>query len=170
MLHGRRRNEKCTLMTTLYAREFATVDDHIKGYFSLNTYGTTFVINNSTTAIICSQHRLFTGPLVHISVTLDTAEELTTLTKLFGSMKFILTDNDNKHHSYLIPRCVFDQNTPVYILGIIALVTFFGDNSYRTDPLEEDGTTLKSGATKSHLIWDHVRHERLFMHSYIQIP
>ena len=85
-------------------------------------------------------------------------------------MKFILTDNDDKHHSYLIPPCVFDQNTPVYILGIIALVTFFGDNSYRTDPLEEDGTTLKSGATKSHLIWDHVRHERLFMHSYIQIP
>ena len=85
-------------------------------------------------------------------------------------MKLILTDDANNHHSYIIPRCVFDPKTPVNILGVPDLGTFFGDNSDATDPLAEDGTTIKSVSTKSHFIWDHGRHERHFMHGSSRMP
>ena len=72
------------------------------------------------------------------------------MTKRFGSMKVILTDNANKHHSYIIFCCVFDPKTPVNILGVPSLGTFIGDHSDATDLLAEDGTTIKSG-TKNHI-------------------
>ena len=50
-------------------------------------------------------------------------------------MKLTLPDDANKHHSYIITRCVFDPNTPVNKLGVPALGTLFGDNSDATDPL-----------------------------------
>ena len=84
---------------------------------------------------ISSQRRLFTGPLIPTSVTLETSEGLTTTTKLFGSMKLILTDDANKHQSYIIPCCVFDTKTPVNILGVPDLGTFFGDNADATGTL-----------------------------------
>ena len=62
--YDRRRREKCRPMPTLYVRAFATADDHSKDYFSWDKDGIPFVIYNSATAIICSQHRLFIGPLV----------------------------------------------------------------------------------------------------------
>ena len=79
-------------------------------------------------------------------------------------MKLILTDDANKHHSYIIIRCVFDPNNPVNILGAPDIGTFFGDNADATNPLAEYGTTIKSGSTKSHFIWDHGRHGGHFMH------
>ena len=85
-------------------------------------------------------------------VILETEEGMTTTTKLVGSMELILTDNTNKHQSYVIPRCVFVPNTPVNILGVSALDKLFGDNADETYPLSEYGTTIKSGATKSHFI------------------
>ena len=80
-----------------------------------------FVIDNSVTAIIYSHLILFTGPVVPTSVTLKTAEDLTNTTKLVVSVKLILTDDANNHHSYVVPRCVCDQNNPVNILGVPAL-------------------------------------------------
>ena len=68
-------------------------------------------------------------------MTLEKAEGLTTATKLVGSIKLILTDDAKKHHSYIIPRCVFDPKTPVNILVVPALGTIFGDNEDATDPL-----------------------------------
>ena len=88
-----------------------------------------FLIDNSATAIISSQQRLFTGPLISKLVTPETAKGLTTTTKLVGSMKLILTDDANNHHSYIISRCVFDPKTPVNILGVPSLGTFIGDHS-----------------------------------------
>ena len=67
-----------------------------------------------------------------MSVTIETAEGLTTTTKLVGSMQLILTYGANKHHSYVIPRCVFNPNTPINILVVPDLGTFFGDNSTKT--------------------------------------
>ena len=67
-------------------------------------------------------------------------------------MKLIITDDANKHHSYIIPRCVFDPKTPVNILDVPALGIFFDDNADATDTLAEDGTNIKSGSTKSHFI------------------
>ena len=59
---------------------------------------------------------------------------------------------------------MFDPSTPINILGVHALGTFFGDNTNTSSPYDEDGTTIKSGATRSHFIWDHGKHERHFMH------
>ena len=81
-------------------------------------------------------------------MTLETEEWITTTNKIVGSMKLILTDNANKYHSFIIPCCVFYPNTPVNILGVPALGTFFGDNADATDLLSEDGITIKLGSTK----------------------
>ena len=65
---------------------------------------------------------------------------------------------------------VFDPSMPINILGLPALGTFFGDNANAGSPYNEDGTTIKSGATWSHFIWDHGKHERHFMHGSILVP
>ena len=39
-----------------------------------------------------------------------------------------------------------------------------------TTLFDNDGTTTKSGATRSHLVWDHGRHERHFMHVASHMP
>ena len=85
-------------------------------------------------------------------------------------MKLILTDDANKNQSYIISPCVFVPKTPVNILGVPALGTFFGDNADPTDLLAEDGTTIRSGSTISHFIWDCGSHEHHFMHGSIHIP
>ena len=122
-------------MPTLYAIAFATVDDHSKDNFLWDTDGINVVIKNSATAIISSQRILFTGPLIPTSLPLETAEGLNTTTKIVGSTKLIITDDANKHHTYIIPRCVFDPKTPVNILGVPDLGILFGDNADATDPL-----------------------------------
>ena len=39
-----------------------------------------------------------------------------------------------------------------------------------SSPYDEDGTTIKSGATRLHFIWDHGKHERNFMHGSSLTP
>ena len=91
------------------------------------------MIDNSATDIISSQRRLFTGLLIPTLLTLEKTEGITTKTKCVGGMKLIQTDNANKYHLYIINHCVFDPNTPVNILGVPSLGTFFGDNADATD-------------------------------------
>ena len=69
-----------------------------------------------------------------------------------------------------MPGCVFDPSTPINILGVPALGMFFGNNANAGSPYDEDGTTIKSGATRSHFIWDHSKHERHFMHGSRLMP
>ena len=69
-----------------------------------------------------------------------------------------------------MPGCVFDPATTINILGVPALGTFFGNNATAGSPYDEDGTTIKSGAMRSHFIWDHGKHERHFMHSSSLMP
>ena len=45
--------------------------------------------------------------------------------------------------------CVFDPATPINILGVPALGTFFGDNANAGSPYDGDITTRKSGATRT---------------------
>ena len=61
---------------------------------------------------------------------------------------------------------MFDTARPINILGVPALGTFFGDNANAGSPYDEDGTTIKFGATRSHFIWDHGNHERHVMHGF----
>ena len=170
MRYGIRCREKCIPMPTMYVRAFSTSDDHIEYSLSWDTDGIPFLIDNNANAIIRSQRRLFTVPLIPKLMTLEILEGLTTTNKLSGSMKLILTDDANKNHSYRIPRCVFDPKTPVNILGVPDIGTFFGDNAETTDPLVDDGTAIKSGSKKSHFIWDHGRQEGHFMHGSICMP
>ena len=149
--HNIRRRVEFRPMPTLYDIAFATADDCSKDSLSYDTDDIPFVIDNSVNAIICSQCRLFKGPLIHTSATLEISEGLTAVTKLVGTMKLLLNDDANKHHSYIIPRCLFDPNIPVNILVVPALGTLFGDNADGTDPVAEDDTTIKSGSTKSNL-------------------
>ena len=88
-------------------------------------------------------------------VTLETAKELTTMTKLMVTLSLVLTNNSNEHHVYKIPQFIYDPKSPLKIIGVLDLVTFFGDNADVHSPLADDSTTVKYGATKSHFVWDH---------------
>ena len=65
---------------------------------------------------------------------------------------------------------MFDPATPINILGVPALGTFFGDNANAGNPYNEDGTTIKLGATRSNFIWDHGKHKHHFMHGSSLLP
>ena len=101
---------------------------------------------------------------------METAEGVNTETKLVGSIRLVLTDNSNKNHVYIVPGCIYDPGSPLNILGVPALGKFFGDSADASDMLTSDGTTIKSGATKSHFVWDHGNHERHFLHGSSLMP
>ena len=136
--------------------------------FSWDTDDIPFVADNSATGIICNVRKLFIGPLVPTKITLETAEGLSTKTKFVGTMQLILTDDANTHHEYNIKDCVYDPESPINILGIPFLGKHFGDHS--NDLYEMDGTSVCSGSTKSHFIWDHGKFERHFMHGSSELP
>ena len=65
---------------------------------------------------------------------------------------------------------MFDIDSSINILIIPTLLKFFGDNADVHSFLAEDGTTIKLGATKSHLVWYHGKYKSHFMHGSSQIP
>ena len=65
---------------------------------------------------------------------------------------------------------MFHPATPINILGVPSLGMFFSDNANSGSPYDEDGTTIKSGATRSHFIWDHGKLKRNFMHGSSLMP
>ena len=90
--------------------------------------------------------KLFTGPLVPRSVTVETYQGVTTATKFVGSMRLVLTDDSNQNHVYIVPDCVYDPDTSLNILGFPARGNFFGDSTDDVSNLSaSDDTTIKSG-------------------------
>ena len=83
-------------------------------------------------------------------------------------MCLVLTDNANKHHTYDIPECVYDLESSINIIGVPYLGKHFGDQA--TGLYEDDGTTVKSGSTKSNFFWDHGKHGFHFMHGSRKLP
>ena len=65
---------------------------------------------------------------------------------------------------------MFNLEIPINILWIPTLGKLCGENVDVHSALAEGDTTIKSGATKSHFSWYHVKHKPHFIHSYIQIP
>ena len=157
-------------LPTLHIRMYATAADPNEKTFSWDIDGIPFVVDNSATTIISNERRLFQGHLTPKRVTLETADRVSTKTQLVGICRLVLTNNTNIHHTYDVPVCVFDPSMPINILGVPALGMFFGDNANASSPYDEDGTTIKLGATRSHFIWDHGKHERNFMHGSSLIP
>ena len=134
---------------------YATAADPNEKAFSWDTDGITFVVDNSATAIISNERRLFHGHLTPTRFTLETADRISTKNHLIGIFRLVLTDNKNENYTYDVPGCVFDPAMPTNILGVPALGMFFGDNANTGSTYDEDGTNIKSGATRSHFIWDH---------------
>ena len=94
-----------------------------------------------------------------MQITLETAEGKSVSTKLVGVLRLVLTDDSNKHRTYEIPDCVYDPQSPINILSIPCLGKFFKDGADIQNLLDKDGTTVKSGSTKSHFVWDHSKNE-----------
>ena len=66
--------------------------------FSWDTCGIPFVVDNFATAIIRNEGRLFTGQFNPNTITLETAEGVSTKTKLVGSIRLVFTGFGNEHH------------------------------------------------------------------------
>ena len=148
----------------------ATTADPNGKTFSWDTDGIPFVKDNSETAIISNELRLFQGHLTITRFTLETADGVSTNTQVVGVFRLGLTNNTNIQQTYDVPGCMFDPATPINILDVPALGMFFCDNANASSPYDEDGTTIKLGATRSHFILDHGRHERHFMHGSSLMP
>ena len=101
-------------------------------------------------------------------MTLETSKGISTETKLVVPIRLVLTDNSNQNYVYIFPGCVYNPDTPLNILGVPALGSFFGDSGDARYMLAADGTNIKYGATKSHFIWDHGKHERYFHCPHIE--
>ena len=166
----RYRRKRHKILPKLYIKSFASNASSGNSAFSWDTDRIPFVVDNSATAIMCNERKLFTGPLTLVSVTLATAEGITTTTKLVGALHLGITDDSNEHHTYSIPGCVNDPESTLNFLGFPALGTYFDNGADIRCPLEEDGTTIKSGSTKSHFVWDHRNHECHFIHCSSQFP
>ena len=113
---------------------YATSADPNEKAFYWDTDGITFVVDNSATAIISNERRLFHRHLTPTIVTLETADGVSTKTQLVGICRLVLTDNKNINYTYDVPGYAFDPATPINILGVPALGTFFGDNANAGSP------------------------------------
>ena len=142
-------------LPTLHIRMYATAAKPNEKAFSWYTDGIQFVVDNYATSIISNGCRLFHSHHTPTRVTLETADGVSTKTQLVGICRLVLTENKNKKFTYDLPGCVFDPATTINILGVPALGVFFGDNANAGSPYDEDGTTIKSVATRLHFIWDH---------------
>ena len=146
--HGRCRKKSRQQKPFLYIKLFTSNADPSESPFSWDTDGIPFIIDNSATAIISNECKFLYAPLVPTKVTLETAEGISTETKLFGHIRLVLINNSNHNYVYIVPGCVYNPDTPLNILGVPALGSFFGDSAYASDMLAADGTNINSGETK----------------------
>ena len=116
-------------MPKLHIKAFASSASSGDSVFSWDTYGITFVVDNAATEIMYNGRKLFTGPHTLVRAALATAEGLTTTTKLVGALRLVLTNNSNEHHTYSIPGCVYDPESPLNILGVPALGEYFDNGA-----------------------------------------
>ena len=79
----------------LHIRIYATYAEPNEKALSWDTYGITFVVDNSATAIISNKRRFFHGHLTPTRVKLETADVVSTKTQLVGICRLVLTDNKN---------------------------------------------------------------------------
>ena len=59
-----------------------------------------------------------------MQITLETEEGNSVSTKLVGVLRLVLTDDSNTHHTYEVPDCVYDPQSPINILGVPCLDFF----------------------------------------------
>ena len=76
----------------------------------------------------------------------------------------------NWNHIYTIPGCVYNPDSPLNILGVTTRYNFFKDSANSNNAFGDDGTIVKSDAIQSHLVWDHIKHKRHFLHGSSNLP
>ena len=102
---------------------------------------------------------------------MTTCEGDTVQQRYLGTMQLILTDDSNIYHSYEIPNCIYDPNSPVNIVGIPVLEKYFNDVAEGPDAVaEDDESTIFSSGRHSHLKWYHGKHSLHFNHPDSQLP
>ena len=71
--------------------------------------------------------------------------------RYLGTMRLILTDDSNVDHSYEIPNCIYDPNSPVNIDGIPVLEKYFNNAAEGPDAVaEDDGSTILYSGRRYH--------------------
>ena len=91
--------------------------------------------------------------------------------RYLGTMQLILTDDSNVDHSYEIPNCIYDPNSPVNMIEIPVLEKYFNNAEEGPDAVaEDDGSTILSSGCRSHFKWDHGKHSLHFNHPDSQLP
>jgi len=169
-------NTTTTVLTSYFNTHFAeryavlmsgpgSRDEH-DSFF--DTDGITFVIDNSATCIICNDKSQFIGNLREQSCIVETANGGSS-TSWVGTIRLTLTDDSGKNYTYHIPNAIYDKHSPFNIIGIPCLGDYFGKND-SVPSSDDDGTYVKSSATKSVLTWDHGKHTRHFTHSDKRLP
>ena len=101
--HRQRHNKQLKPLPHMYIKVCTTGANSHDEPLSGDTDGILFIIDNLATAIISNVHKLFPGSLKPTRVTTETADSISTHTKLVGSLRLILTDNSNRTHVYTIP-------------------------------------------------------------------
>ena len=130
--------------------------------------GVTFVIDNSANCIICNDRTLFVGELTSQRTEVNTSNGINS-PQWKGTLRVQFTDDNGETTQYDLPEVVFDPNSPFNIMGIPELGRFFGRQEGVPDN-DEDGTWIKSSATKSVFTWDNGTHTRTFYHSERRLP
>ena len=116
--HLRHRRKQHKHLSKLYIKVFAADAGEGDSAFSWYTDGIPFIVDNSATAIICSERKLFTGHLSPTSIKLETAKGMSVSTKLVGVLRLVLTDKSNNHRTDDVLGCVYDPEIPLNILGV----------------------------------------------------
>ena len=143
-----------SVMHPTHTHTALATSDKSNSPFSFDTDGISFIIDNSATCIICNQRDLFVGRLSSEQVSMTTCEGDTAKQRYIGTMQLILIDDSNVDHSYDIPNCIYDPNSPVDIFGITVLEKYFNDASEGPDNVAEDGgSNILSSGFRSHFKW-----------------
>ena len=119
--------------------------------YSFDFDGISYIIDNSSTYVICNQRYLFIGRISIEQVLMTTCEGDSYKQRYLGTIRFILTDDSNTNHSYDIQNCIYDTGLPVNIVGLTVLSEFFNDATTGHDAVaEDDGTTILSSGRCSY--------------------
>ena len=157
-------SSKSTKDPVLVVHCFASDADTPKmNLISFDTDGIPFIVDSGANCIISNVRALFKD-LKPVRTAVRTASGEDTRQRYQGTFLLQLPDDSGKIHNYEIPDCVYDPHSNYNILGVSKLSNFFGDNSTSSDPRDKDGTKADSGGTRTHLVWDHRRHELHFLH------
>ncbi|KAL7432992.1 hypothetical protein ACHAXH_001930 [Discostella pseudostelligera] len=86
-----------------------------------------------------------------------------------GTIMIRLTTDQGETLVYHILDAVYAPDSPFNILGIPFLGEYFGAHN-PVPSKDDDGTYIRSSASKSHFVWDHGKHERHFLHDDRSLP